>query len=385
MRNPGACPLLLQPLPALPAEHRPRERPVPVHWLRGWLLSWCASVLLLVASPASGAALGSNASTLSVEAADEAPAAAVPTGTGSAGTGPAKTTIVPRGIGRVVIASGATMADNAAGVARALTKGDWIYEGDALQTDPAARMQITFNDGGRLALRPATKLHVEAYHAADSSRPDQIAFRLERGGFRTSTGRIGRSNRTAYRFATPQAVIGIRGTDWGAVLVDDGDDSDDADGDEQLTIGVIDGGITVTNAGGSVELGDGAAFSYAVVESFDSPPMPQAEPPAGLGATLATPLVESTGADEAGATDDSAEAGEPPTEDDAAADEGATDAEATADAEPTDNTDADAAPDTTAAAGASGETADDTVPLLELGGPDAGDTDVVFEYSNRCF
>ncbi len=184
-------------------------------------------------------------------------------------------------------------------------------------------------------------------------------------------------------------MIGIRGTDWGAVLVDaDGDDGDDADsvGDEQLNIGVIDGGITVTNAGGSVELGDDASFSFAVVESFDSPPMPQAEPPAGLGTTRSTPLLESTDVDAAAESGDGAAATEQSPED-AAADDTAADDTADVDdaAEGKPSDDADASSDATAAAGTSGDAAADTAPLLELGDPEAGDTDVVFEYSNRCF
>ncbi len=200
-------------------------------------------------------------------------------------------------IGSVVIASGRVEADGAAG-SRVLQKGDPVFEGDVLRTDPGGRTQITFKDGARLAVRPSTRLAIEAYHDTDGARVEQIAFRLERGGFRTVTGRIGRRNRGSYRFATPQAVIGIRGTDWGAQLVEDEDSG------SRLQVGVVDGDITVSNDGGSIDLGDDADFKFATVDNFSAPPLPIAEPPAGLSDVLALPLgVPEAGADGAAAAD----------------------------------------------------------------------------------
>ena len=342
--------------------------------VRAWFYV-CLSLLALVATASHAQALNNGANTTaanSAAAGADTDAAARPTASAA------------RGIGRLVISSGATTADNAAGVTRVLKQGDQVYEGDALQTDAAARMQVTFNDGGRLALRPATKLYIEAYHRGDSSRSEQIAFRLERGGFRTATGRIGRSNRTAYRFSTPQAVIGIRGTDWGAVLFD-GEDEDE--GEQQLNIGVITGGITVSNAGGSVDLGDDAEFSFAVVDSFSSPPAAQSEPPASLGAALETPLLESTGADENAESSDGSDAASQPAADEAANE--SADAQAGADAKTTEDAEADSAASSSTgsnvATNAGSDVQDDALPLFEVGATDVGEADVVFEYSNRCF
>ena len=286
-------------------------------------------------------------------------------------------------IGRVVISSGLVEAEGANGT-RVLRKGDPVFEGDVLRTDPGGRTQITFKDGARLAVRPATRLAIEQYHDADPGRSEQVAFRLERGGFRTATGRLGRVNRSAYRFSTPQAVIGIRGTEWGAQMVEDEDGSD-----PDLEIGVLDGGITVTNDGGSIDLGEGADFAFATVDDFGSPPAGATEPPPGLTDVLQVPLEAGDGeGDDAGSTEgassgtteeteeSSEDAGEEATEE--GTEEGAAEG-AQAGSEEGDTIDGD-----TASAGE--DTAGGDVIEIGTGSTAAGDDgDVVFEYGDRCF
>lgn len=332
-------------VPAMRTRPRP---PAASHLLA--LLAWCLFALM---SPASRAAEGTAA---------DAPA--VRTG-GPAGTRASS-------IGRVVIASGLVEADGAGGATRVLQKGDPVFEGDVLRTDPGGRTQITFNDGARLAVRPATKLAIEAYHDADPTRTQQIAFRLERGGFRTATGRIGRANRSAYRFSTPQAVIGIRGTDWGAQLVED------QEGDETptLQIGVVEGGVNVTNDAGSLDLGEDADFNFATVEDFSTPPMGSNEPPPGLSGVLEVQY------DLSEIESDAAEA--PAEGGDAAAEE------------ESDGKDGEKAEsDSAVASGEEGEEetggdcCSDQGEAVEIGGDAGGaatdDGDVMFEYGDRCF
>jgi hypothetical protein len=303
-----------------------------------------------------------------------------------------------KSIGRVVIASGLVEADGANGT-RVLKKGDPVFEGDVLRTDSGGRTQITFKDGARLAVRPATRLAIEAYNDADPGRSEQVAFRLERGGFRTATGRLGRVNRSAYRFSTPQAVIGIRGTEWGAQMVENEDGSD-----PDLEIGVLDGGITVSNDGGSIDLGDGADFAFATVDDFGSPPAGSNEPPPGLTDVLQATL-EVVDEDDDGSTGGEQGAAEGTDQEEESADEGgeegaeegSQDAGSEGDQDGSQDGTQDGSQDGTQDGSDAGsqeagmeasEAGGDDMDVIEIGGdsgPAGGDGDVVFEYGDRCF
>jgi hypothetical protein len=356
---------------------RPNAAPRAAAWTPRRAATWLWLLLALLAP----AAIAEEA----------APAAAAPPAEriGAAGTS----------IGRVVIASGLVEAEGTNGK-RVLRKGDPVFAGDVLHTDPGGRTQITFRDGARLAVRPATRLAIEAYHDADPGRSEQVAFRLERGGFRTATGRLGRVNRSSYRFSTPQAVIGVRGTEWGAQMVEDEDGSD-----PDLEIGVIDGGITVTNDGGSIDLGEGADFAFATVDDFGSAPAGMNDPPAGLtdvlqvplevgddegdagngegdGATSGTTDGSEEGQDEAG--DDGAEAGNEAGDDGAEAGNEGGDDGAEAGNEGGDAADGEVIDGDTASADQGTGSGD----VIEIGGGSTAtgdDGDVVFEYGDRCF
>lgn len=134
--------------------------------------------------------------------------------------------------------------------ARALSAGDSISAGDTIITAANSYANLRFADGGRVLLRPETEFTVEEFryepgelpvpaptesapaprgaavapalaipNSAPKPVPTQNAFfRLARGGFRAISGLIGHSDRANYRVATPNATIGIRGTDYEAQL-----------------------------------------------------------------------------------------------------------------------------------------------------------------------
>src|SRR5690606_24274667 len=79
------------------------------------------------------------------------------------------------------------------------------------------------------------------------------------------------ANRDAYRVVTPFATIGIRGTDHEEVITPDG-----------LLTGVFGGGITVENSAGSLNLGLGGSYDYALVGSNSTPPRGLTQQPPGL-------------------------------------------------------------------------------------------------------
>jgi hypothetical protein len=182
-------------------------------------------------------------------------------------------------VGTVLIAVGIVEATDASGATRRLARRDSVFEGDTLRTADNSRAQIAFFDDARLALRPGTELAIDEYRDGTDGRAESAAMRLTRGGFRTVTGRVGGVNRAAYRMSTPYAVIGIRGTDYGAAL----EEVDVGDTQLVLVVGVEDGGVTVSNPGGDIDLGDGADFDFAQVTGPNDPPQGLDEPPTDLG------------------------------------------------------------------------------------------------------
>lgn len=145
----------------------------------------------------------------------------------------------------VVLVTGRVTAV-AADSSRNVGRGDFIYAGETVQVGNNSYANLSFKDGGRILLRPNTEFVVEAYQY-DASIPEQAAappapkskgkavatpalqgssgnkafFKLLKGGFRAISGVIGKAARQNYRVSTPVATIGIRGTDYDAVLCAD--------------------------------------------------------------------------------------------------------------------------------------------------------------------
>ncbi len=93
-------------------------------------------------------------------------------------------------------------------------KGTRIREGDTVITGGDGHAQLAMADEALLSLRPDTSLRFDAYrYGGREDGSEKGILGLIKGGFRTLTGLIGRSNRQNYQVRTPTATIGIRGTD----------------------------------------------------------------------------------------------------------------------------------------------------------------------------
>lgn len=121
---------------------------------------------------------------------------------------------------RVMVVSGQAKAVDGQGHERMLEKGADLFAGDKVQTGDAALVQIRMNDGGYLSVRANTEMVIDKF-VYDQKSPSQSSFlvSLLRGGFRSITGLIGRSNPNGYQIRSSTATIGIRGTDHEPVLV----------------------------------------------------------------------------------------------------------------------------------------------------------------------
>lgn len=187
--------------------------------------------------------------------------------------------------GRVLLAIGNAVAVGMDGSERALQRGVAVRQGDTLRTGPRDRLQIRFTDGTRLAMRPDSEISVDDYAFSETAAPSEarVSMSLNRGGFRTITGDIAERNPARYRVQTPYAVVGVRGTDWSAVI-------DDLGEGDNLILGVNEGAIFAENNAGSIDLGEGADFDFAVVRSFDELPEGLESMPPVLEEAMQTPM-----------------------------------------------------------------------------------------------
>ncbi|WP_114971919.1 FecR family protein [Rhodoferax ferrireducens] len=117
--------------------------------------------------------------------------------------------------------------------------GDTVQAGDALTTGGDGYLYIKTVDGGFLILRPGSDARVLAYHI-DPAQPanNRIKIELRQGVARSISGEAVKKSRQNFRFNTPVAAIGVRGTDFTVFT------------DEQTTrVAVVSGGVVVSGFG----------------------------------------------------------------------------------------------------------------------------------------
>ena len=153
---------------------------------------------------------------------------------------------------------------------RLVAVGDRVRQGETVVTGRDGELLMLTDDAGLLAVRPQSRVLIERYRA-EGSADDAAVLRLLRGGLRTVTGWIGKTAPRNHRVFTATATIGIRGTDHEVEVVDEGADAG--------TLGkVTDGGVTLSNDGGSIDVGPGQ-FARAI--SASAAPVLLLQAPAG--------------------------------------------------------------------------------------------------------
>ncbi len=167
---------------------------------------------------------------------------------------------------RVDFATGNVTATSPDGRSRTLTRGTDVQVGETISTQQG-RAQMRFTDGAFVSLQPQTDFKIDNYVFEGRGSPNESAvMSLLKGGMRTITGLIGRTNRDGYRLQTATATVGIRGTGYSV--------SYDAGG--SVTIFVAEGATTVTNQSGTTTVPSGRSAS---VGSANSPPTTSDEKP----------------------------------------------------------------------------------------------------------
>jgi hypothetical protein len=133
------------------------------------------------------------------------------------------------------------------GSVKPLAKGDAVFEGDVIRSGAGSHAQFVMNDEALVAVRAESSLKLARY--AYSGREDgteRAIIELLKGGMRSVTGAIGRSNKENYQLRNEMHVIGIRGTDHETFSTAEG-----------LYNRVTMGGTYIAGAGGRVDLSPG--------------------------------------------------------------------------------------------------------------------------------
>ena len=112
--------------------------------------------------------------------------------------------------GKVIFASGQAQVAGKAGA-----EGTSVDEGELLSTGADGFLYVKTIDNGLFILRPNTKARIVAYRV-DRKNPanTQVKLELISGVARSKSGDAVKQARQNFRFNTPVAAIGVRGTDF---------------------------------------------------------------------------------------------------------------------------------------------------------------------------
>lgn len=112
--------------------------------------------------------------------------------------------------GRIVLVVGDAKVSG-----KVVREGDVVAVGAKLSTGTDGYLYLKTIDNGFLILRPSSIATIEAYHV-DKAKPAQSRFKffLHQGVARSISGEAVGKARKNFRFNTPVAAIGVRGTDF---------------------------------------------------------------------------------------------------------------------------------------------------------------------------
>ena len=99
------------------------------------------------------------------------------------------------------------------GTRTSLSSGDAILSTDTVVTDNGATAEVRFLDGSTASLSPGTTLEVKDFAFGEGVQPSFI-LNLTQGTIRSVSGEVVKQNPDAFKLVTPQATMGIRGTEF---------------------------------------------------------------------------------------------------------------------------------------------------------------------------
>ncbi len=149
--------------------------------------------------------------------------------------------------GTVQDASGEVTAQMGKAKPQALAKAGSFESGSVISTGKDSSAVLKFEDGHTIVLQPNSSFRIDRYrYAPEAPKENSAIFSFLKGGLRSITGLLGQQRKEAFSLKTPQATIGIRGTDIFTVLRG-----------KTMFTQVNDGAIVLNNGGGSLLMNKG--------------------------------------------------------------------------------------------------------------------------------
>ncbi|HON58800.1 MAG TPA: FecR family protein [Smithella sp.] len=92
--------------------------------------------------------------------------------------------------------------------------GDKLFQNDTIRTGKDGRVGIIFEDNTVLSLGPKSEIVIDEYVFAPEKGLMSMVTRMLKGTASYLSGIIGRQSPESVKFQTPDATIGIRGTQF---------------------------------------------------------------------------------------------------------------------------------------------------------------------------
>jgi len=98
---------------------------------------------------------------------------------------------------------------------RTVVRGEAVYRGDWVETDPAARAKILLADDTELVVGPASRIHLDEFVYDAGNDQGKVLVEMGVGLLRFTSGKL---QPESYEVKTPVASIGVRGTIFDTIV-----------------------------------------------------------------------------------------------------------------------------------------------------------------------
>lgn len=181
---------------------------------------------------------------------------------------------------RVYVAKGDVFVTQGKNPAHRVIDNEVIVSDTLINTGDNSAALLKFEDGQIVTMQANSTFRVREYrYDAKKVEDSSIIFSMLKGGMRFITGLIGQKRKQAFRLLTPNATLGIRGTEFMVAMVDN-----------SLYSQVQTGKISMTNAAGMTILGSGQSAMVASSSTLASIVSASAIPAGTFSGLLSIPL-----------------------------------------------------------------------------------------------
>ena len=182
--------------------------------------------------------------------------------------------------GHVYVVSGTVSVAQGKSPAHQVVDNEAIVSDTLLTTGEKSAALLKFEDGQVVTMQANSVLHVREYrYDARRIENSSVVLSMLKGGMRFITGLIGQRKKQAFRLLTPNATIGIRGTEFMVIM-----------SGKAMYSQVLRGKVAVTNAAGSVVLGAGQTAVVASTGALASAVATSAIPSGAFSELISIPV-----------------------------------------------------------------------------------------------